>query len=43
MNKEDSSLDNATKERFQKSQLRIESGIHPKKNMQPRLLYLRLE
>ncbi|MDR6551339.1 hypothetical protein [Paenibacillus qinlingensis] len=28
MNKEDSSLDNATKERFQKSQLHIESGLH---------------
>lgn len=28
MNKEDSSLDNATKERFQRSQLRIESGLH---------------
>ncbi|CAH1204427.1 hypothetical protein PAECIP111891_02505 [Paenibacillus allorhizoplanae] len=28
MNKEDSSLDNATKERFQKSQLHLESGLH---------------
>ncbi|KRE90394.1 hypothetical protein ASG89_08845 [Paenibacillus sp. Soil766] len=28
MNKEERSLDNATKERYQKSQLRIESGLH---------------